>query len=113
MAQELRLGQVRLASSQGLLRLLPVLDVGAGSEPACDLSRAVAQRHPPAQEPTVSSIGAAQPGLDFGRLAVGERSLDLGLQPVAIMGMNRLHPSPAKVAFPGDAAAGVDSAARV
>src|SRR6267154_6086919 len=107
--QALRLRQVSLASSQGLLCQLPVLDVGAGSEPACHLSGSVVQRHPSAKKPTVGSIGAPQSRFELGRLAVGERSLYLGAQPVAIVGMNRRRPIPA-VPLSGNAAARVKRA---
>src|SRR5712691_2086268 len=112
-AQALGLGQVRFASSQRLLRLLSILDVGAGSEPAYDLSGAVVQWHPSAQEPTVRTIGAPQPRLDLRRLAVGERSLYLGSQPVPIIVMNRRRPTPAKLPVPRHAPARVKRATRI
>src|SRR5439155_23182301 len=111
--QALGLGQVRFAPSQRLLRLLSILDVRAGSEPAYDLSGAVVQWHPSAQEPTVRAIGAPQPRLDLRRLAIGERCLYLGSQPVAIVGMNCRRPTPAKLPLPRHAAARVKRATRI
>src|SRR5882672_4338025 len=103
-ADTLRLGQKeRLASTQRILRLPPVVDVRAHAKPSDDVSRRVAHGHMPAEEPAILPVGTPQPFLDLCRFSDAQDRAPVVRHSCGVVRMNRGRPVPAYRLFQGKA----------
>jgi len=85
--------EVVVGPAQGLLRALPVVDVGAGAEPLCDGARPVADRDPAGLKPSVLPVGGSDAELQVVEAPPGDGALPARPGPPEVVGVEHREPA--------------------